>query len=82
MNIHGYKTSAMEWYCIGTMKGSDGRYYSAICARVNTPLIPLPVVRCGWELVPTVTLEGVVDGLTVTAVRFFYSSDSVSLVYI
>jgi len=77
--IHGGRTSAMEGYCIGTMKGSDVGYYAAICPCVHTRLIPPPIVRCSWEVEPT--LDGIIAGLI--EVRFFLLvRSSYSLVYI
>lgn len=59
--IHGGRTSTMEGYCLGTMKGSDGRYHAALFACKNTQLVPPPLLKCDWEDAPT--LEGIVDGL-------------------
>jgi hypothetical protein len=69
--VHGGGTSTMEGYCLGTMKGSDGRYRAALFACKKTQLVAPPLLKCDWANAPT--LQGIVDGLL--EVCFCYSSE-------
>jgi hypothetical protein len=65
--VHGGRTSTMEGYCLGTMKGSDGKYHAALFKCKDAQLVPPPLLKCEWGAEPS--LKDVVDGLL--AVCFF-----------